>query len=214
MVLAYSFMSGKGNTMSVMHFYTTEAHEPVSGWTPEGVSGYVFSSEQPGTVGFYRWRHPESNLHFYTVDPTGEAATALGYVFERIECFVPSDGREGTVPLYRWYHAESGDHFFTQDKNGELGPGSGYVAEGIACVVFPTKVEGSTELYRWASGGESKQTWCIRLSSGGSVVFFRNYHLNSFEEAKAMGESVLRQYKDQYGEGSADKAEVPKAGPC
>lgn len=200
--------------MSSMHFYTTDPNEPVAGWQAEGVTGFVYGSEQPGTAGLYRWRQPDSNLHFYTVDPAGEAAPTLGYVLERIECYVPNDGRAGTVPTYRWYNSNTGDHLYTSDANGELGPVSGYVHEGIAFYAFPSQLKGTIPLFRWVNGD---QTWCIRLSKGTQVVFSKNYHVGSFEEAKALSQQALLEYNAiqvRNGMPTADRAEVPKAGGC
>ncbi|WP_420912096.1 hypothetical protein [Caballeronia grimmiae] len=79
-----------------MHFYTSHTDEPASGYASEGIAGYVFPTQETGTVALYRWRHPESNLHFYTVDPNGEAAPQLGYVLERTECYVST--RQARIP--------------------------------------------------------------------------------------------------------------------
>ncbi|MGZ8182307.1 MAG: hypothetical protein ACXWT1_10140 [Methylobacter sp.] len=199
-----------GGIMSAMHFYTTSENEPASGYVSEGITGYVFSQPIEGAIPFYRWRHPISNLHFYTVDVSGEAAPALGYVMEKIECYVSTPETLGTAPLYRWYNAETGDHLLTLDEGGELGPGSGYVSEGVACYLFSHESANTVPLYRWASGD---QTYCIRLTRGGMVVFEKNVHVATEQEAKALADRALAEFNSIHSPG-ADRAEPPRLGGC
>ncbi|QJC78917.1 hypothetical protein [Pseudomonas umsongensis] len=203
--------------MNVMHFYTTSTTEPAAGYVSEGITANVLNHQTEDASAFNRWRHPESNLHFYTTDPNGEAAPAAGYVFEKIECYVPNPGVPGTIPLYRWYNPNTGDHLYTLDKDGELGPASGYVAEGISCYVFPLGSDGTVPLYRWVAGD---QTWCIRLSRSSPdghryVVFSKNVHVSTYEEAKALAQIVYDQYNFQsLPEMTANFIEEPKLGGC
>lgn len=183
--------------MSAMHFYTSRTDEPASGYVSEGIAGYVYPSAHADGVALYRWRHPESNLHFYTVDPAGEAAPQLGYVLEKVECFVPNPGTTDIVSLYRWYHAESGDHLYTTDPKGELAPTSGYVAEGVACYVFQSAGAGLVPLFRWAAG---TQTYCVRLlANDGKVMHEKNVQAATAAVATSIGEAMLTEYNLIHG---------------
>lgn len=52
------------------------------GYSAEGPVFHLFANQNPGTAALYRWTgHDE---HFYTTDPTGEAALSLGYSAEGI----------------------------------------------------------------------------------------------------------------------------------
>jgi Repeat of unknown function (DUF5648) len=57
------------------HFYTTNKTEgdKVStqiGWFPEGITGYLYLQQQPGTVPLYRYYNPDIGDHFYTTNKT------------------------------------------------------------------------------------------------------------------------------------------------
>lgn len=203
--------------MIVMHFYTTSTNEPATGYVSEGVTANVFNHQADATTAFNRWRHPESNLHFYTTDANGEAAPAAGYVFEKIECYVPSSNVPGTIPLYRWYNSNTGDHLLTLDKSGELGPTSGYVAEGISCYVFPPETPGTVPLYRWVAGD---QTWCLRLSQetpdgNRTIVKTKNERASTYEEAQSLTDEFYDSYnKQSIPKYKANYKENPKRGEC
>jgi hypothetical protein len=192
--------------MSIMHFYTTSENEPATGYVEEGIAGYVFSSEIEGATPLYRWRHPESNLHFYTIVDS----PILGYTKEKIECYVLPSQIQGSVPLYSWYNAATGDHLLTQDKGGELGPTSGYICEDVSFYLFPNKVANTVPLYRWVSG---EQTYCIRLTRGGMVVFEKNVHVATEQEARSLADGMLDEFNSIHSPG-ADRAEPPKLGGC
>ncbi|WP_447981338.1 hypothetical protein [Achromobacter kerstersii] len=200
--------------MSTMHFYTTRTDEPGSGWVAEGITAYVYAREVSSSVPLHRWRHPVSNLHFYTTDPTGERAPEAGYVYEWIECYVPMAPVDGTVSLYRWFNGETGDHLYTLDKSGELGPSSGYVDEGVACFVFSSEAADTTALYRWVAGD---QTYCIQLSRNNQVVYSKNVHVATYAAAAALSAQIFSQYNEiqlRNGMPPADRAENPKLGGC
>jgi hypothetical protein len=118
------------------HFYTTDATfepSPESGYTPEGITGYVATTQIPATTALHRWWNGEIGDHFYTTDPTGEAAPTSGYVSEGITGYVATTEVLGTAPLYRWWNPEIGDHLYTTDP---ADPGSGYGYERIECYVW------------------------------------------------------------------------------
>lgn len=130
------------------HFYTTDADgEGVGkqGNALEGITGYVYPTQQPNTVPFYRFFHPGMFDHFYTQDRNGEGAA--GWNYEKVQCYLPANRDNGAVPLYRFWG--NSDHFYTTDANGEAALGIGYGSNGERGYVFPTQVEGTIPLYRW-----------------------------------------------------------------
>ena len=189
--------------MSSMHFMTANGNEdPGPEYGFEQLSGFVYAEARDDAVPLFRWRHPDSNLHFYTVDPAGESATALGYVQEHIECYVPKQGVIGCVPMYRWYDAKQGDHLFTQDVNGELGPPE-YISEGVAFYIFPEQVKSTVPLRRFAHG--DPQPYCVYVSKGSK--FLNHYEVQALNAnaAAALGDIVCAELRAQFGESYCDE---------
>jgi hypothetical protein len=121
------------------HFYTTDASgelAPSSGYTYEGITGYLATSQQQDTTALYRWYNTQNGDHFYTTDPSGELAPTSGYTYEGITGYIATSEQQDTTALYRWYNTQSGDHFYTTDPSGELAPTSGYTYEGIAGYIW------------------------------------------------------------------------------
>ncbi|MCX6674311.1 MAG: hypothetical protein NTY37_11100 [Methanothrix sp.] len=79
------------STQSGDHFYTTDPSgelAPTSGYTYEGITGYIATSQQQGTTALYRWFSTQSGDHFYTTDPSGELAPTSGYAYEGITGYI------------------------------------------------------------------------------------------------------------------------------
>lgn len=111
----------------------------------EGIAGFVFSETQPGTVPFYRWRHPADGSFYYTIRrnaPDRPRAVAQG-----IACFVLDHRVPEAVPLFRWSNGQ--DHLYTTQIDGENAPQLGYRFQGAACYVFATPLPGTVPLYRF-----------------------------------------------------------------
>ena len=85
------------------HFYTTHATEIGTttngqtgkyGFRSEGIAGYCFPKEKPGTIPLYRYYQHHAVDHFYTTnaDEIGTvspgATGKYGYVSEGIQCYV------------------------------------------------------------------------------------------------------------------------------
>ncbi|KIM36035.1 hypothetical protein M413DRAFT_428128, partial [Hebeloma cylindrosporum] len=73
------------------HFYTTDKAEmdratSSLGYTAEGITGYIFPTQQAQTVPLYRSYQPTVLDHFYTVDKaeSDNAVTTLGEVFNDV----------------------------------------------------------------------------------------------------------------------------------
>jgi hypothetical protein len=123
------------------HFYTTDTTEMNTavtrlGYVGEGVTGYVFSNQQPSTVPFYRLYNGPKTDHFYTksAEERDNAIATLGYVSEGIVGFIYPDATAcGGLPLYRSFKGgASSDHFFTMSAaERDSAQGAGYVFKSI-----------------------------------------------------------------------------------
>lgn len=111
-----------------------------NGYTAEGVTGYVFLTQQPRTIPLYRlWNGPASD-HFYTTsaEERDSAIARLGYISEGTAGFVYLDDACGGYPLYRSFRSSGTDHFYTMSAaerdNAKAG---GWAYEGIAAYILP-----------------------------------------------------------------------------
>ena len=136
------------------HFYCLDFRgERAPGhYEREGITGYVYSSQQPGTIPIFRWYNPGNGDHFYTADPAGELAPQ-SYNYEGVGWYMFKDRVVNSVPLNRWYNPTNGDHFYTTDATGELAPQGGYRPEGITGYLHPAAAPNSVPLYRWYESG-------------------------------------------------------------
>lgn len=50
--------------------------------------GLLSIKPQPGWLALYEWYHPRAGLWFYTTDPRGETAAAIGYRYQRVVGYV------------------------------------------------------------------------------------------------------------------------------
>lgn len=111
----------------------------------EGIAGFVFAEERPGTVPLFRWLHPVDRSHFYTIRPnTPDRPRAIG---EGVACFVLDHHVPDAVPLYRWSNGQ--DHLYTTRVDGENAPRLGYKYRGVTCFVFHDPLPGTVPLYRF-----------------------------------------------------------------
>ncbi|MDP1695291.1 MAG: hypothetical protein Q8L29_00055 [archaeon] len=98
------------------HFYTTSSTGEGAGCTPEGVLGYIFSSQQEGTVPLYRLFNAGGTNHAYTIDTAQKdllQTSAYGYIYEGIAGYVFSSQQSGTMPIYRLWCAAGFDNLYT-----------------------------------------------------------------------------------------------------
>ena len=85
------------------HFYTTDSAEIGTtttgttgkhGYHSEGIVGYCFPNQKPGTVPLYRYYNGHNVDHFYTTNAAEIGTTTPGsvgkhgYTFEKIQCYV------------------------------------------------------------------------------------------------------------------------------
>jgi hypothetical protein len=111
----------------------------------EGIAGFVFTEERPGTVPLYRWRHPGDGSHYYTIRPN--APDRPRAISEGISCFVLDHRVPDAVPLYRWNNGQ--DHLYTTELDGERAARLGYKYRGATCYVFHDRQPGTVPLYRF-----------------------------------------------------------------
>jgi hypothetical protein len=125
-------------TELVLHFDVTRLRS-------EGIAGYVFAEERPGTVPLYRWLHPADRSHYYTIRPN--APDRPRAVSEGVACYVLDHRVPDTVPLYRWSNGY--DHMYTSALDGERAGRLGYKHRGVACFVYHDPQPGTVPLYRF-----------------------------------------------------------------
>jgi hypothetical protein len=122
----------------VLHFDLTR-------FRSDGIAGYVFGTEQPGTVPLYRWLHPRDGSHYYTIRPN--APDRPNSVSDGIACYVYDHPVAETAPLFHWRNRH--DDFYTTSENGENAGGVGYRPLGVACYLYRDPKPGTVPLYRF-----------------------------------------------------------------
>ena len=139
------------------HFYTTsiaESNNAVAqdGYHFEGTACYVYDSQQPGTVPFFRLLNDSDGDHFYTasIAESNNAVAQDGYHFEGTACYVYDSQQPGTVPFFRLLDDSDGDHFYTAsiaESNNAVAQ-DGYHFEGTACYVYDSQQPGTAPFFR------------------------------------------------------------------
>lgn len=120
-------------------------HFDVTRFRSEGIAGYVFAEERPGTVPLYRWFHPRDGSHFYTIRPN--TPDRPNSVSEGIACHVYDHAVAEAVPLYRWRTRR--DDLYTISDEGENAGRAGYRHQGIAGYIYRDLKPGTAPLYRF-----------------------------------------------------------------
>jgi len=134
-------------THSVDHCVTASTLEKnqavaIHGYVDEGIMGFVYSIQQPGTFALKRYYKRTSTYHDhdlrlgdFSADPTSQ-----GYKYEGIIGYAYGIQVPWTKPLYRLYKSSPYyDHLFTMDEAErsmaihELG----YVDDGVVAYVWP-----------------------------------------------------------------------------
>jgi hypothetical protein len=112
------------------HFYTAnpaELGQGAGGYIFERSEGYVFPTQQAGTVPLYRYYSGSAGDHFYTANFAELGGGGGGYIYEGIAGYLYSSQVAGSRPLYRFWNGSSRDHFYTL----VFGFYGGYVYEGV-----------------------------------------------------------------------------------
>jgi hypothetical protein len=120
-----------------------------SEYQSEGVAGYVFASQQPGTAPLYRmWNEDD---HFYTTNEAErDDAAAYGYAYEGITGYVYVDPPQvERRAIYRYYNNYIRDHLDTADPSAEwFGDPPRWTYGGINYYLAAHEVPGAVPLYR------------------------------------------------------------------
>ena len=140
-------------------------HFDVTRFRSEGIAGYVFADEQPGTVPLYRWLHPRDGSHYYTIRPN--APDRPNSVSEGISCHVYDHPVAETVPLLPM--AERRDDLYTTSPMARMpaGPATGRWASPATSIAIPNRgpCRSTASL---TQSGTSTSTRCTRMPSSRS----------------------------------------------
>ncbi|KAJ7260194.1 hypothetical protein C8J57DRAFT_1338404 [Mycena rebaudengoi] len=127
------------------HFETTSTTEwenniQLEGYQALSSIGRIFTTQEAGTVPFYRLFEGGARHHFYTpsVEERDQAARD-GYIEEGIAGYVYTDSTCGARPLYRLFSTITGDHMYTMDaaEINTVVKTQNYNFEGVQCFIFP-----------------------------------------------------------------------------
>ncbi|KAE9392836.1 hypothetical protein BT96DRAFT_944378 [Gymnopus androsaceus JB14] len=134
------------------HFYTTNVTELnvaiKGGYSLEGASAFIWTTQQPGTTPLYRLYSTSGGDHFYTIN-NGELADMkaagweldttpiAGYVYPYSIC--------GASPIYRLFDPVNVDHFYTMNISESEAAISklGFQDQGIAGFAVLASADGS-----------------------------------------------------------------------
>lgn len=122
------------------HFYTTtDSEASCCGYAIEQqYAYYLYASQQPGMVPFYRCR--TANGHLYTTDMTCGGQTlegTMGWIATSAIC--------GAVPLYELHDPTRGDNLYTTSAaESASAQSSGYTLVGTAGYVWPADCNGTS----------------------------------------------------------------------
>jgi hypothetical protein len=113
------------------------------GYSAEGITGYIFPTQEVQTVPLYRSYQGPHTDHFYTANKaeSDNAVANLGYTYEGITGYVfPPSGSScpGAAPWYRAYNPNIYDHFYTMsapEMNNAV-TNLGYRREGVAAYIL------------------------------------------------------------------------------
>lgn len=105
------------------HIATTDIEDlklNSQGWNYEGIIGYIYNIQQPGTIPLYRYYNDKGKLkdHYWTTDESFKRLAPIhGYHYEMILGYIYKTQQPDTVPLYQFYSKTRKDHFTTTAFN-------------------------------------------------------------------------------------------------
>ncbi len=127
------------NATAGLHFYTTDdAEAGCCGYSVEGYDYfYLYASQEPGLVPFYRCRS-STGAHRYTTDPS-----CGGDISEGVLGFIATQAVCGAIPLYELRNPSNGDDFFTTSSAEQAAAqAEGLTPAGTAGYVWPDACAG------------------------------------------------------------------------
>jgi hypothetical protein len=134
------------------HLYSLDENEIVNaiGYVAEGVACDVLVAGN-GTAGpLYRFRVPNSSMHFYTASEAERTQVLAAQYVPEGQCgFVFQDPSPGPAPLFRSCKLSDGAHLYTMDiGERDRALTIGFRGDGIAGYIYALQAPGSQELYR------------------------------------------------------------------
>jgi len=126
------------STSSAGHLYTTNSGEQSSqAWKPEGIAGYVMSSQGPGTTALYRLASAKGD-YVLTTDANSRATLiSQGYRDEGVIGYVSQSPVSGTEPLFAMASADGTSHFYTTNAaERDQVVSRGYQSQGISGYIW------------------------------------------------------------------------------
>ena len=127
------------NAAGNLHEYTTNvAEQNANGFHGEGTTGYILSSQAPGSVPLYRMTGSNGDT-VLTLDANEHTSMqAHGYRDAGIVGYVSSSQAPGTQPLYRLSNAQGDAHFYTTSASErQQFLSQGFKDEGTVGYIWP-----------------------------------------------------------------------------
>lgn len=135
------------------HYYSTSSATP-AGYQAEGITAYIYSKQEAGTVPLYQSYNLQRRDHYYTTDLAG--AQTHGYRLDGIIGYVYPEQVSGSTVMYRMYN-HGGEHYMmttsTVERDAILS--LGFVQQGNVGYTCGVPRPGSEEIavYRlWSPG--------------------------------------------------------------
>jgi len=127
------------NSTGSLHLYTTNAAEQNSnGFHAEGTTGYLLTSQAPGTVPLYRMIGGNGDTLLTTDASERARIQSAGYRDGGQVGYIATSQMSGTQPLHRLVNSDGSGHFFTTSAN-EIPQfqSQGWKEEGITGYIWP-----------------------------------------------------------------------------
>lgn len=125
------------NSRTGGHLYTTTNSVSAPGFSPVGVSYYVASGQDSGTIPLYHLVGARGDNFYTTNADERNAVMGQGYQDQGVLGYVATTQVPGTQPLHRMYNGSNGQHFYTASPTDVTqATQNGYKDEGIAGYVW------------------------------------------------------------------------------
>jgi hypothetical protein len=117
------------------HLYTTDINEKPVGYISEGITGYVYIEQIPGTLQINRSTKTQIGSHYYTT--SAEDPAIYGYAAENAIGFAFPEQVEGSLPWHRLHKGDAiSDFIHTTDLEEKAKLlADGYRDEGIVAYI-------------------------------------------------------------------------------
>jgi hypothetical protein len=170
------FFYERRSAFGVQQAFTTDPHKfsgGVDGFSLEGVAGYLYPNEFPGSIALHQFENGQRGHYVltterqmgsgwryhgiagYAVAPPTPPADDAPFETSNPELLADTGAlvfpkrAEGTIAIYRYRNPRNNDVLYTTNF-AELGAGDPWFAyEGIAGWVFPEERAGTTPIYRY-----------------------------------------------------------------